>query len=329
MKGWEGDWSKLRGFNYHPSYATNLIEIWDRFDADTIEAELCRGKRLFPHINALRWWLSWEAFLRDPEGFVEKFRTTLMLSGKIGCAVIPVLFNRTHLPPLDFGGIYIDHFLPGSVLNQPGMFDTYLEQVVGGFADDPRIIAWDLCNEAYWYRLKSSSGQAGVGPSIMLPAVVEAESAWLRFLYERCKELDARAPLTVASWGAGNVTLARVGEVCDVFTIHPYNISGDQDAFERQLDENIAYARSVGKPLFVSECCWGKLDDAARTALGRYELGEISRRGLGFLAYVLHHSRMPDSHGHDGGPVGSPENLCFIEADGSLRPGHGFFNDYS
>lgn len=46
------------------------------------------------------------------------------------------------------------------------------------------------------------------------------------------------------------------------------------------------------------------------------------------IAYVLHHSRMPDSHGIDGGPVGMPQDLGFIRADGHLRAGHEFFNDF-
>ncbi len=325
------DWSKLRGFNYHPSYATNLIEIWAHFDAGTIAMELERGKRHFPGINSLRWWHSWDAFLRDPKAYVAKFSKVLDLSAAVGCGVIPVLFNRTHLPPLDFGGIYIDHFLPGSVLNRPGMFDDYLQEVVGGFAHDPRILAWDLCNEPYWYAVKPVKLPDGTKIPAVPKAIVEAESAWLRFLYERCKTLGANAPLTVASWGSGHVPLSQVDAVSDVLTIHPYYNASSNDSskasFERRLDEDLAHARKVGKPLFASECCWGNLVDFDRARDSRYELQQLSRRGIGFLAYVLHHSRMPDSHGVDGGPVGMPQDLSFIRADGNLRSGHEFFND--
>jgi hypothetical protein len=328
VPGMNRDWSKLRGFNYHPSYATNLIEIWEKFDETTIRTELERGKHYFHHINVLRWWHSWEAFSRAPETYVKKFETTLSLSEKNGCIAIPVLFNRTHLPPLDFGGIYIDHFLAGSNLNQPGMFDDYLERLVGGFADDDRILAWDLCNEPFWYRFRPLKRSDGAADSIVPQAIVEAEGAWLKFLYGRCKSLGPRTPLTVASWGTGHVPLGQVNDVSDVLTIHPYYNEGDKPKFERQLDEDVAFARKVGKPLFASECCWGHLDDAARARDSRYELEEIDRRGLGFMAYVMHHSRMPDSHGTDGGPVGFPGDLSFIKADGRLRQGHEFFNQF-
>lgn len=320
------DWSKLRGFNYHPSYATNLIETWTQFDARLIATELERGKEHFPRINVLRWWHSWDAFSRDPRRYVDNFRKAVDLSEKVGCAVTCTLFNRTHLPPLDFGGIYIDHFLPGSALNIPGMFDNFLHEVVGGLAEDPRIIAWDLCNEPYWYQFKYP-GRIVKGPAVP-HAVFEAETAFLRHVYDRCKEVGARAPLTVAAWGTGHVPLELVNPVSDVLSIHAYFNDGKKDNFGRQLDQDIVFARKTGKPLFVSECCWGNLDDLARVRDSSYELEEISRRGLGFLAYVMHHSRMPDSHGVDGGPVGMPADLSFIKADGVLRTGHEFFNRF-
>jgi hypothetical protein len=332
LAGNNRNWSKIRGFNYHPSYAVNLIEIWDRFDSNTIATELARGKRYFPGINALRWWHSWDAFSRDPKAYVGKFEKVLQLSDAVGCVVTPVLFNRTHLPPLDFGSLYIDHFLPGSFLNQPGMFDEYFERLVGGFAEDRRILAWDLCNEPYWYNYKSSKPLDGRVLPVVPQAVVDAESEFLKFVYDRCKKLGAQAPLTVAAWGTGLVPLSMVNDISGVLSIHAYyngNFSQVTKAdFERQLDEDIAFAREVGKPLFVSECCWGNLDDAARVRDARYEIEQISRRGVGFLAYVMHYSRMPDAHGVDGGPVGFPGNLSFIGKDDSLRPGHEFFNEF-
>jgi hypothetical protein len=327
------EWSKVRGFNYHPSYATNLIEIWSRFDAKTIETELIRGKRFFPRLNALRWWHSWDAFNRDPLRYVENFRTVLALSEQIGCRVIPVLFNRTHLPPLDFGSIYIDHFLPGSILNRPGMFDAYLDAVVGGSSADRRILAWDLCNEPYWYFTQADNDRLGKTLPVVHESIPEAEDAWIRSIYARCKSLGVKAPLTVVAWGDGHVPLSRVNPVSDVLSIHFYyqpKLAGGAtpSALERQLDEQVAFARAAGKPLFVSECCWGNVVDAERARDSRYELQQIHQRGLGFLAFVMQESRMPDSHGPSLGPVGIPGDLSFIRADGRLRAGHEFFNEF-
>ena len=60
----------------------------------------------------------------------------------------------------------------------------------------------------------------------------------------------------------------------------------------------------------------------------RYTMGELKKRGIGWLVYLLHWSRIADAHGPDGGPVGAPGNLSFINQDGSLRAGHEVFSQF-
>jgi hypothetical protein len=70
------------------------------------------------------------------------------------------------------------------------------------------------------------------------------------------------------------------------------------------------------------------LDDAKRVEIIRYTLGELKKRDIGWLAYLLHHSLIADAHRPAFGPVGDPGNLAFIEAEGTLRPGHEVFNAF-
>ena len=150
------DWSKIRGFNYQPSYGSSGFELWQQFDAQVIETEVGRGKRYFPKINTLRWWQSWDSFIRNPKRYADHFETTLRIADKFGLAVMPVLFNRWHTSSIDYGGIYLDHFLPGaSRMQKAKMFDAFLETLVGRHKDDPRILAWDLCNEPFFYSTRS------------------------------------------------------------------------------------------------------------------------------------------------------------------------------
>ena len=108
------DYSRIRGFNYQPSYGSHGLEIWRRFDADIVDVELARGRKYFPGMNAIRLWLSWDAFNRDAETFARSFDLALALADGHGMMVMPVLFNRWHNEVLDFGGLYLDHFLPDS-----------------------------------------------------------------------------------------------------------------------------------------------------------------------------------------------------------------------
>lgn len=320
--GFGRDWSQIRGFNYQPSYGSSGFELWQKFDAKVIETELERGKRYFPKINALRWWQSWDSFIRNPRRYGENFETTLRLADKFGLVVMPVLFNRWHDATLDYGGIYLDHFVVGfSWVYRPNLFDAFLETVVGGHKDDPRILAWDLCNEPYSYGM----------PRDRMPAdIVEAETNWLRGLHQRCKQLGAKAPITVGIHPG--VPLELVEPICDLPSIHPYWVHNDPKAskadYEKKLDDEVAFARKVQKPLLSTECCWGSLDDKVRVESMRYTLEQLKKRGIGWLAYLLNHSLIADAHGPEYGPVGAPGNLAFIQPDGSLRPGHEVFNEY-
>lgn len=318
----DSEWSAIRGFNYQPSYGRTGLELWLKFDAAVIEQELARGKRYFPKMNALRWWQSRDAFQCDPEQYARNFDTTLDLAEAINCKVMPCLFNRWHDTVQDYGGIYMDHFVPGaSWMQLPTMFDPFLEALVGRHKDDPRILSWDLCNEPFFYTF---------GTSRQIDDIVANEIAWLRAMRDRCKELGARAPITI---GVHTVMpLELLEPLCDVLSIHPYFFAHDPNAsrtdYETRLDSNVELALKVGKPLVSSECCWGALDDQKRVESIRYELDNFKRRNIGWLVYLLHHSLIADSHRPEFGPLTDPGNLAFIEADGSLRPGHAIYNEF-
>lgn len=322
----ESAWSKIHGFNYQPSYGSSGFELWQKFDARTIAAELEQGKKFFPKMNALRWWQSWDSFKRDPKRYARDFDTTLDLAAKVGCKVMPVLFNRWHDAVLDYGGIYVDHFLPrASWVQRANMFDAYLEAIVGAHAKDDRILAWDLCNEPFAYSR----------PQAEMPEIAKAEFEWLKAMHDGCKRLGATAPITVGIHpGHGRAGIEQIEPISDVLSIHPYWVpkkdkpDGGKADYEKSLDVYIEFAAQVKKPLVASETCWGELDDAKRVEIVRYTLTQLKRRNIGWLVYLLHHSLIADAHRAEFGPVGEPGNLAFIEADGSLRPGHEVFNEF-
>jgi hypothetical protein len=90
----------------------------------------------------------------------------------------------------------------------------------------------------------------------------------------------------------------------------------------------VDFAAKLKKPLLATETCWGALDDGKRVEIIRYTLAQLKKRRIGWLVYLLHHSLIADAHRPEFGPVSAPGNLAFIEADGSLRPGHEVFNEF-
>src|ERR1051326_7615997 len=172
--------SEIRGFNYHGSWGTSGLDLWQHHDNGTMAVEIARGKKYFPAWNAARWWLSNEAFQRSPDRFLANFEAGLEIFARLNIKVMPVLFNRWRDPVCDYGGVALEHIVPGlsifcgdgdfqsetpttgpsqqassflgKTLEQHGaraLFAEYLEAVIGTHNADERIFAWDLCNEPF------------------------------------------------------------------------------------------------------------------------------------------------------------------------------------
>jgi hypothetical protein len=302
------DWSKVRGFNYQPSFGRNGLEIWiDAFDAEAVDRELGLGRRCFPKMNAVRLWLSHDAFLKAPESFVNHFEATLRSCEKYGMLALPVLFNNWHSVP-DFGGIstemigywFADFGQKGE--SPTYVFRPYLEAMFQGYGSDQRVLAWDLCNEPF------NNGR-------------EPFVNWLNHTYYLAKKLGAQQSIGV-SVAAAIGDLQTVEPFSDVLMVHPY--------FADRVDwgplQDLSQKRA--KPLLATECCWGALDDARRVAIIRSDLDALAKQNVGFLAHALCESPVADLHRPQFGVMSSAEYMAFIHREGILRPGHVIFNEY-
>ena len=106
--------NEARGFNYSGSWGTSALDLWQHHDHGTMALEVARGKGYFPGWNVARWWLSHEAYQRNPERFLANFEAGLRVFADHDIQVIPLLFNRWRDPICDFGGVPLDHIIPGS-----------------------------------------------------------------------------------------------------------------------------------------------------------------------------------------------------------------------
>ncbi len=337
----------IHGFNYDGSWGTSGLDLWQHHDHGTMAIEIARGKRYFPRWNVARWWLSEQAFQRNPNRFLANFAAGLALFAQHEILVIPLLFNRWRDPVCDFGGVALEHIVPSlSNMGAHGAQDlfayaatpprlqapierlhlAYLEAVVGAHKNDSRIFAWDLCNEPL------------MGPYVddADSPVRVAELRWLIWIYQSGKRIGATQPLTIGNYP--HPTAEELTEpISDFISIHPYYIWNTPDLglpvatkaqYEAYLDSRVAFAQRQGKELLATETVWGAIDDAKHVEIMRYTLGELKRRGIGFVVHALQHSLVADLHYPAYGPVGFPETLHFINPDGSLRPGHEAFNEF-
>lgn len=167
-----------------------------------------------------------------------------------------------------------------------------------------------------------------------MPEVAEGEYLWLKSMVETVKALGACQDIGISIHpGHSRSGLERVEPLEDVLLIHPYYTDKTHNPsytaqWRRLLDDYQDVSRIAGKPLLITECCWGDVDDAVRAEFVATELAEFSSRAIGYLAHALHLSLLADLHDPADGPTGGPGNLMFINADGTLRAGHDIFNRF-
>ncbi len=308
----------VRGFNYQPSYGSHGLETWgDGFDVAVFREEIGRGKEYFPGMNAVRLWLSFDAYVRDPKAVAARFHEVVGLADELDVRFIPTLFNGWHSYP-DFGGISLEvvSFWGGDELFDE-VFLPYLREFVEPHADDKRILLWDLCNEPFNSACCERSQQVF--------------SDWLKRVYEACKTLGATAPIAVSSV-PDMPSIKRLEPISDVLTFHPYfawnTWMKKPEQFRCFVDEVVAFGRTTGKPLLATETGWGALDDKKRAEVLAVELDTLAGRGIGFTAHLLHHTLVADGHRPEYGPITKAGYMAFVEKDGSLRPYHEIFNDF-
>jgi hypothetical protein len=85
------DWSKIRGANYIPSYASNTYEIWRNYDHDVFDREL----RLAAGVgyNSVRLWLNYDAFEELGTKMVDRVDDALRICAKYHLRAVVVLFD--------------------------------------------------------------------------------------------------------------------------------------------------------------------------------------------------------------------------------------------
>lgn len=312
-------YTHVRGFNYQPSYASHGIQIWqDKFDLARIDREMGLGRKHFPKINTLRLWMSHDAWMVDPDRYAEHYEAVVVLADKHDLKFIITLFNGWHSVPV-FGGFTPEQIGWAGVNGWEQVYASFVRDLVAGHADDPRVLLWDLSNEP----------MNNTGNEDQKRRVFE----FLERVYSLIKELGARSPICVGSTPDMN-TLRALDPISDVLTTHPYwaknSWVSEKRRFTEFVDEAVAFANSVGKPLLATETCWGSWDDRERSEMFQFELSELTKRGIGFTAHLMHETLVADGHRpHLAMTV--PEGagyMAFINMDGEIRPYHEKFNAF-
>jgi len=226
---WDGKpW--ICGFNFLPSTAVNFLEMWysDSFDPATIERELgWAGKIGFNAMRVNLHSLVWE---HDRDGFLARIDHVMEIAQGAGIDTVLCLFDDCGFggaepvygpQPDPVPGIHNSRAVacPGrdTVVDptRRPVLESYLRDIVRSFANDPRVLFWDLYNEPGNRMEFVSGGFSKYDGDLDRHSLSLMEQAfdWAR------RERPAQ-PVTVAAW-----TTPLPGE-----DAHPYQTEIDRAA---------------------------------------------------------------------------------------------------
>src|SRR4051812_7207961 len=159
-RAWADSTGWLVGSNFAPSTAINQLEMWQAatFDPQTIDRELGWAESL--GFNTMRVFLHNLLWEQDSTGFLNRMDEFLTIAQRHHIRPMFVLFDAVWdpMPHLGKQREPIPHLHNSGWVQSPGaaiLVDTtrydemrrYVQGVVGRFAKDRRVVAWDIFNE--------------------------------------------------------------------------------------------------------------------------------------------------------------------------------------
>ncbi len=280
----------LVGSNFIPADAINELEMWqaDSFNPSEIDKELGWAEGL--GMNTMRVFLHDLPWQQDSAGFRKRIDTFLAISAKHHIRPLFVLFDSCWDPLPKLGpqhppipGVHNSGWVqaPGATaLEDPRQYPRlkeYVVGVVGAFANDPRILGWDLWNEP---DNTNGGSYAKLEPKKKLKIVLEL----LPQVFMWARSANPSQPLTSGVWKGDWSSPEKLDamsklqlEQSDVITFHNYSWPED---FEQKVTWLETYHRPIICTEFMARPA-GSTFDAILPVAKKHHVGAIN---WGFVA---------------------------------------------
>ena len=266
VKAWE--WFEkqpwLVGTNFNPSTSINQLEFWqkDTFDPETIDKELGWSADL--GMNLHRVYLHNLLWQQDSIGFLNRLDVYLSLADKHGIKTMFVLLDDVWhpIPKLGKQPDPVPHVHNSGWIQAPGAeilgdlsrhdeLEGYIKGVTSHFANDDRVLIWDVYNEP-----DNVAHQPG-RRELEVKNKQKYSLSLLKKVMNWVREVNPSQPLTTGIW-RGNIdhwgTLDSLPPIdrfmvgnSDVISFHAYD--GNMDDVHRKIEELKKYNR----PLLCTE----------------------------------------------------------------------------
>jgi len=283
----------LVGSNYVPRSAINQLEMWQEgtFDPVEIDIEFAWAEAL--GMNTMRVFLHDLLWQQDATGFQKRIDRFLTIASRHRIRPLFVLFDSCwdplpHLgpqhPPIP--GVHNSGWVqsPGSAAladaNQYPRLKAYVQGVVGAFAMDERVLAWDVWNEPGANNAGSYSKE-----ELKEKDKTTLVTALLPQVFEWAREANPVQPLTSGIWAVDtSVDGANLGELqqiqlreSDIITFHNYSWP---EYFKRQ----VSWLKKYNRPVICTEYMARSVGSTFDTVLPIAQQERVGAMNWGFVA---------------------------------------------
>ncbi|MDX2188228.1 MAG: cellulase family glycosylhydrolase [Bacteroidota bacterium] len=271
---WQKKHGWLVGCNYINASSINQLEMWqaETFNPKEIDKELALAESI--GFNFVRVFLHDVAWKQDSTGFKKRIFEFLSICEKHKIKVMFVFFDdcwygnpQPGKQPNPAPGLHNSGWLQSpsfAVKKDPSQWNTlqyYVKDIVKTFANDQRVIIWDLYNEPGNNDFHSDN----------LP-LCKSILKWV-------KEVNPSQPITFGIWQLGNPLYRDITNFqllnSDVISFHNY-------AKYENMNKDIANYKSFGRPVICTEYL-------ARTFNSNFDpiLGLLKQENVGAVNWGL------------------------------------------
>ncbi|MEM7110591.1 MAG: cellulase family glycosylhydrolase [Bacteroidota bacterium] len=282
------------GTNFCPSTSVNQLEMWqnETFDLTSIDEELklsagigMNTHRIFLH-NLL-----WE---QDSLGFLDRLNAFLDVADRYDIKCMIVLFDGVWDPNPKLGGqqIPVPYTHNSRWVQSPGakyladkekrpILKSYVQGVISHFADDDRILLWDLFNEPE-------------NPNKKSYAEVELEDKYVRAFdllkasFKWAREVNPSQPITSGVWG--NFLKKDDHDTVKIDSLHAFMLDNSDvitfHSYDRPsvLLEKIKYLQIYNRPILCTEYLARSRDNTFENLLPVFKKFKIGAYNWGLVS---------------------------------------------
>ena len=260
INAWYAKLPWLVGCNYYPATAINQIDMWQAstWDPQQIDKELGWAESI--GMNTLRVYLHDLVWADDEQGFYERMDEFLTICEKHSIRPFFVFFDDCHYPepklgpqPLPVTGWHNSgwvncpardvalRYAEGKATDaEVAQFKGYVQRTLERFADDARVLAWELYNEPGRGAglLEGQAKKGAIGD--LSQKLVHDSWVWAR-------EVNPSQPITSCTQGSvGEMNKAINYANADFHSIHCYSPP-------EELENLVKQYQAGGRPIFVTE----------------------------------------------------------------------------